>query len=894
MKSNKELVLDYIHKYCAAQTGQEVDGISTQYLSDKLDMQRTNLSAILNQLVKEGKIEKTNGRPVLYRMKQSKTSTEFSCFKNLIGFNGSLKTAVQLAKASVLYPQHSLHSIIIGPSGSGKSFFAKLMYTFAVENNIIAFDAPFVRFNCRHFIDNSLQMVDELFGIDKAEGALFKANNGFLVIDHADVLAANGKKILVDLLEDNYSNLPEKYQNIDLNVTIICCINADVSASNYEFINNKVSVKINLPGLVNFQFNERLELIQHFFTREATKVGRHISINSELLRCLLLYDCLQNIKQLSTDIRIGCANAYVREFQNKDKAMTLFISDFPSYVRQGFLGYKKYREEIEKLIPENFEYTFSEFSIEASQVIDSLMSYTTPHNIYERIDKKNEELKMRGIPQEDINFIVSVDIDTMFKDYVRQMGEQVVNTDQLAKVVDEKIITLVNNFVNEASRLFGRVYPISVFYGLCLHLNATLERVNKSQRLSNNQIMEIVEKNKSEYAFSMKFANEFERVFNVSLPIDEVVFITMFICQQNHSDTSSSQCAVLFAMHGDNTATSIAKVVNSLVKANNCYGYDMSLDSEPKANYQQLKDMIVQINQGKGILMLYDMGSFKTMADMIMQETNIPIKLIEMPVTLFGIDCARKASMGESINEIYDQLIENYKMFVDGVNEQITANSHKVIISLCMSGEGGAIQIKNYIENNMNLTKKNIDVIPLAISDRDELLNRVNAISKESEIICIVGSFNPYLFNIPYISIAELFNVPKEKIEDLLFKTEIPDVVDIDYDSIYDYLRTKFDDMDVDVLRPLLQEFIMNVRNSAKGNWSEDQECGLLVHVACCIYRIMKNGESPQNVYKDALISNYQDLYQVLKKFVKPLEKAFNVELDDNELSIIISIIKKV
>lgn len=893
MKSNKEVVLDFIQKYCAAQTAHEVDGISTQFLSEKLDMQRTNLSSILNQLVKEGKIEKTNGRPVLYRMKHSKTTTEFSCFKNLIGFDGCLKTAVQLAKAAVLYPQHSLHSLIIGPSGSGKSFFAKLMYTFAVENNIVAVDAPFVRFNCRHFIDNSLQMIDELFGLDKAEGALLKANNGFLVIDHADVLAPNGKKMLVDLIEENYDNLPEKLKDIKWNVTIICCINSDVNPTNYDFIKSKVSVKIDLPSLSSFSLNERLELVQHFFTREATKVGRNISINSELLRCLLLYDCLQNIKQLSTDIKMGCANAYVREFQNKDKAMQLFISDFPSYVRQGFLEYKNYREEIERLIPENYEYMYSEFDMKTSEVMDNLMSYTSPPDIYGRIDKKNEELKRRGIPQEDINLIVSVDIDTYFKEYMKNISDQVVNTDQLSKIVDEKIIRLVTDFINEASRLFGRVYPISVFYGLCLHLNATLERNNKSQRLSNNQIMEIVEKNKKEYAFSMNFANKFEKEFDIALPIDEVVFITMFICDNTYSDNGKKP-VILLAMHGDKTATSIANVVNTLVKANNCYGYDMSLDSEPKDNYKKLRDLIVTINQGKGIIMIYDMGSFKTMADMIMQETNISIKLIEIPITLLGIDCARKASMGESVGDIYSQLLENYQFYVEGVNEQITASSHKVIISLCMSGEGGAIQIKNYIENNVNLTRKNIEVIPLAINDRDELLKRVNAISKDSEILCVVGSFNPYLYNIKYISIADLFNVPKEKVEDLLLNDEIPDVNEVDYDSIYEYLRSKFEGMDVDQLRPLLQDFLLNVRNSAKDSWSEDQECGLLVHMACCIYRLINKGESPQNVYKDAVISNYHDLYLILKKYIKPLEDEYHVVFDDNELSIIISIIKKI
>ncbi len=894
MKSNKELVMDFIQKYYASGTANEIHGLSTVQMADKLNMQRTNLSAILNQLVEEGKLEKSNGRPVLYRLKQSKSSGEFSCFKNLIGYDRTLKQAVQLAKASVLYPQHALHSLIVGPSGSGKSYFAKLMYTFAQENNIIGEDAPFVRFNCMHFSDNNLQMTDELFGIDKAQGALRQANGGFLIIDHADLLASNAKKILVDLLENNYSNLPEPLCDENLDVTIILCINSEVNNSNYDFISNKVSVKINLVPITRYSFNERLEFVQHFFMMEATKISRNIKINSELLRCLLLYECTGNIKQLSTDIRMGCANGYVREFQNKDKDMRLYISDFPPYVKQGFLEYKNYKEDVERVVPENYEFVYSEFDIATNEVIKNLMSYTNPPDIYARIERKSEELRERGISEEDINMIVSVDIDTIFKDYMHNITSDIVNTEQLAKIVDERIIQMVSTFINKASKEFERVYPTSVFYGLCLHLNETLNRKNKTQRLTNEQIMQIVEKNNAEYTFAMSFASEFELKFDMSLPIDEVVFITMFICDNQSVNKNAKHPVVLFAMHGENTATSIANVVNMLVKASNCYGYDMSLDKDPKESYKELKELCLNISMGRGIIMIYDMGSFKTMVDMIIQETGLNIRLVEMPITLFGIDCSRKASMGDNVDEIYDDLIENYNGYLNTMNISSARPSKKTIITLCMSGEGGAVQIKSYLESNLDLEEKHIEVIPLAISDRDQLLKRVNEISKESEIICVVGSFNPYLFNIRYISIAEIFNVPMNELETLIFKNDVYVADTIDYDSIYNHLKTKLDGMDMDKLRGLLTTFVKDVKQSAKDKWSDNQEAGLVVHVACLIYRLLQGVEGSENIYKDAIIHNYANFYKELKKIVAPIEKAYGITFDDNELSIMISIILRI
>ena len=42
--------------------------------------------------------------------------------------------------------------------------------------------------------------------------------------------------------------------------------------------------------------------------------------------------------------------------------------------------------------------------------------------------------------------------------------------------------------------------------------------------------------------------------------------------------------------------------------------------------YEELKQIIVEIHQGKGVLMLYDMGSLKEMAEVIASETGIELK----------------------------------------------------------------------------------------------------------------------------------------------------------------------------------------------------------------------------------------------------------------------------
>lgn len=112
-----------------------------------LDLDRANVSRYLNELYKEKKIEKINGRPVLYQRLESspiisQEEEPEESFSHLIGSNESLKVMIQQAKAAILYPPRGLHTIIFGKTGTGKSLFAECMYQFAIEAQTLPKDAP--------------------------------------------------------------------------------------------------------------------------------------------------------------------------------------------------------------------------------------------------------------------------------------------------------------------------------------------------------------------------------------------------------------------------------------------------------------------------------------------------------------------------------------------------------------------------------------------------------------------------------------------------------------------------------------------------------------------------------------------------------------------------------
>ena len=65
--TKKEEVVSCVQRLAATAPEKREVGVTTQELAEQLQMQRSNLSTLLNELVADGKMEKLPGRPVHYR-----------------------------------------------------------------------------------------------------------------------------------------------------------------------------------------------------------------------------------------------------------------------------------------------------------------------------------------------------------------------------------------------------------------------------------------------------------------------------------------------------------------------------------------------------------------------------------------------------------------------------------------------------------------------------------------------------------------------------------------------------------------------------------------------------------------------------------------------------------
>ena len=123
-----------------------------------------------------------------------------------------------------------------------------------------------------------------------------------------------------------------------------------------------------------------------------------------------------------------------------------------------------------------------------------------------------------------------------------------------------------------------------------------------------------------------------------------------------------------------------------------------------------------------------------------------------------------------------------------------------------------------------------------------------------------------------------------------MFRLEKEAKAKIDYDAMFAYLGEQLTHTDIEKLRKILPD-IMKEINSAFMELSLDAEAGLLIHISCCIDRLLAKQEVATNPRKAAILLQYDKEFKKLLKIVKPLEKTFHVIINDDEIANILTII---
>lgn len=860
----KDLVLSYIQRMVSMDNEDKL--FTTQELVEHFHMQRTNLSSILNQLVKDNKLEKIDGRPVLYRfITLNQIEEEYNMiFQRMIGYNGSLKNAIKIVHSELMYPNKNYTFLLIGNSGVGKSFFVQTLFHHLKETKRISSDIKLSKINCKYFMNHE----NDLINILKDNEFLKQLKNGMLFVDNIHLISQDKRSIIYDFItlqsKENFILIFSSGKNVD----------AEFEKNYFD----SMPVIIDFPDLEERSLDERFEIIKDTLKNEAKKIDKNFIVDFEVLQCLLLYHCEKNIKQLITDIKSGCASAHLREMKYNNLDIHIYLDDLPKYVKKGLIFYKNHVPEL-KFISHNCLYRFSKEFVEKIKD-DSLLEKHLATYSYLKDNTYNESLF------QDSN------INITLKKYTKQIEDQNIDETSLSKIVNYQIIQIVKKFLNNASYKLNRVFSDSIFYGLCLHIQSLIDHP-KVRNYNDNNIKKMINENHKEYVLSLQLLDTIEEQLNIHIELEEASLITMFICQKNPIMQDDLFPVFLIAMHGNQTASSLVEVVKSLVRTNKVYAYNLPLDKEAMDAYNELKSLIKEIDMGKGILMMYDMGSLKTMAEEIADETGINIHFIISPTTLVALECARKIETIYDLDLIMTNMNDCYeKYFPSIVNNYKRELKKNIIITLCMSGEGGALQIKKYLEKNIEF--QNIDIVPLSMGSKNQLIIQINHLKDKYNILYVVGTFDPHLHGISFVSVSKLFNVPVEKLSELFSVNGkyLQTKKRVKYSLIFKNIEEQMPDFDIDLLKDILLNTINKI--DIKYPLNQNQKIGLIMHISNLIYQLVHQQKIKQiDDYNKIILANKR-IYNYLCDIFSNIENVYEITLSDSDIAILIKLIKEI
>ncbi len=867
------------------------DGIDTQTLSTLINMSRANLSHELNELCKEGKLFKSSTRPVLFFLSENKVTSKKSQLDLLAEDNVSLKDCVEQAKAAILYPPKGMNCLILGSTGVGKSMFASLMHNYAVEMNVKSADSPFIVFNCADYSNNPQLLTSQLFGVKKGAytgaeadktGLIEQADGGILFLDEIHRLPPEGQEALFVFLDSGTFRRIGDSETRKSDVLIISATTEDPNSALLNTFTRRIPIVINIPSLKDRTLDERLFLIKNFFKHESIRINKDIYASLNSLRALLSYDCPNNIGQLKSDVQLLCAKAYSEFLTNVKKDVRIHSKMLPPYIKEGLYKEKEHRVLWNKLMSEEIEF----FRFNGTNEDTNTIFNNSDNTIYDFIENKLEKLKSLDISNIDIENILEKDIAKHFNKNNSEIPKEI-NRQNLLTIIDESTLGCLDEIITHITKRLPIIFDNNLYTAFALHINTLINRIKSDKIIINTNLNKIKELYPAEFAIALEVKQLIENHISKSIPIDEAGYLTLFLIPDNtFNDVSQDKVKVILIAHGESTATSMADVAGKLLGEDYVIPINAPVDIAPSKVLESLKICIQDNPTSAGYLLLVDMGSLTTFADVIKKEFNVDIKVISLVSTLHVLEATRKALIGSSLDDIYNDvlMVNSYVEIHKNINN-VSENQDKIlIITACLTGEGAAIAIKNFLLSNLRLNSDYFEIVCLNCLDKNYFKQKIINLQKHNEILFIVSSF-PVNSPIKQYAMYEVFNmdVLKELQAAIDSKNTMLNLPKIIKENIYNIDGAELFKDVTNLLNTLQEKLSIKL--------SDENTVGIILHLSFVVGRL-RNDDNPA-VYpnKDAFIKENINLYNIVRDNLNFINIKYNINIIDDEVCYLMNLL---
>lgn len=895
---------------------EEMQGTPALELAKALEISRANTSLELNKLVRDGRVIKVTTYPVRFLPKEGMEAlldktlhdvTEIQTvaeiigsdqdksevnadvtrahsknpFDQIIGYQSSLKKVISQAKAAVYYPPSGLHMLLLGQTGTGKTFFAEKTYEYSQYEGLLAEDAPFKSFNCADYYNNPQLLMSQLFGYAKGaftgaesdrEGLVEKADGGILLLDEVHRLPPEGQEMLFYFIDNGtFNRLGESGVKRHSQVLIICATTENPESALLKTFVRRIPMTIQIPSLSERSIEERVELTTFLFGQEAKRIKKTIRISIDVINALVHATTSGNVGQLKSMIQLVCAQAFLKSIHRFEE-VDIDIRSLPEEIREDWMSS---RENLARAM------TISKYvdvvTVIHPEKVTVAPAASTDYNIYDALDQKMAVLEDEGLSHTRIKQTMLDELQLYLKKYVKNYD----STLNLLNFVDKSIVDFVTDLKGIAEAEMGVKFDRRFVYFFAMHIDAYFARGEKVNLLVEQEIDHFKKDHGLAYQVAERFKVEVFNTFHHSLPDIEVAYLAMLLVNME-TESTDQKIGILVAAHGNSTATSMVNVVTELLGVAQIDSLDMSLAMTPQEMFEAVVDKVKKLNMGKGVLLLVDMGSLSMIEPKLVKASGIEVRIIQNVTTVMVLDAVRKAAYTDrTLMNVYDSVKRD---FLAAVRAQKTSKGRpKAIVSICMTGSGTAKKVESLLNDIVErTTDEDVRVLTLSALKIKEEMPKILA---NYQVLASVGTKNPKI-EAPYISLEKLIEGSgTNMLNQILTKGEMSEVDNksqnyVIRDLCADMLETHLVYLNPRLMLDFLLKWTDQVQQECQMNFQNATLIKLIIHSAFAFERVIKENAL---AYEDIASEPTLALLPIVSKTLLMMEDGLNLRLSQGE-----------
>ena len=891
--STKDILLNYMAEHTKDFSPKQLECFSANNISEKIGISRNLASQYLNELVKEDKLLKINSRPVYFLHKRviegtyevslkhnvfqsmedlsdelNKGKRNLKNFQKAIGYNSGIAYCVEQCKAAMKYPPNGLPVLLAGESGTGKSFLARLMYEYAVDEGIIKEQCPFISVNCSEYKSNSKLEIINLFGCKKNilsnaendhKGIIQNADGGFLVLEEVDCLSVEcQEKLLIFMEKGIYCMVGETNSWHKANVKIIFTTTKDPNEALMRAFLRRIPIIIKLPPLAERSIEEKKEMIIEFFKKEAKRIDCEILISDKVFKTLMDFSFTGNIGQLKNCICTGCANAFLHN-NMKQHVLKIYLYHLPEYIFPSTKVNTKLDFQEEKNM-------INLYGITSQNIVDKITDF------YDSIVNNFEDYENNEI---DFNKMIEIQTANLNSYYDYFMSEKQYTNTKIKTI--QKTMERIFDFISEK---YNIQISSNCSYVMSKSIYAQMQATPEIEAWETGRSKQI---DKFIDVISEKFTKEFmvakETVYLIKQSIDiSLNNIGLIICFLNikyyntKSENSDYSIQGVILCHGYSTASSIAATVNSIIGKYIFESIDMPIDKGSSGEIvKRLKKFIKKVNMVRDFILLVDMGSLEEIENELNDIPNINIGIIDNVSTCLALEVGLKMLQGIDMKNILKSVCEN------------TVPKYKIV-----ANERKEEAIVFTSETNTNTSEKMCELfieslpksIPIKIISYDyfKLIqnNKEDSIFNKYHVLTIIGTSNPNIQDIPFLALEDIISLKEiSKINTFLIRYFSQEEIqqfnrnilkNFSLQNVMQYLTI----LNADKLLDYVEEVVNHLQQLMGKKLSGATILGIYVHLSCLVERLVTKNQIETHMDLDEFKANHQ-------LFIKQMNESFNV-----------------